>query len=63
MHDLKQYSDELRTLVGECIRVDPDKRPDAKHVHETAKDMFKEYVDLKRCLKCKFDVDTLTCEI
>ena len=37
-----QYSDELRTLVAECIRVDPDKRPDAKHVHETAKDMFKE---------------------
>ena len=49
--------------MGECIRVDPDKRPDAKHVHETAKDMFKEYVDLKRYLKCEFDVDTLTCEI
>ena len=42
MYFNSQYSDELRTLVAECIRVDPDKRPDAKHVHETAKDMFKE---------------------
>ncbi len=35
-----QYSEELRTLVAECIRVEPDKRPDAAHVHEEAKEMF-----------------------
>jgi NIMA (never in mitosis gene a)-related kinase len=36
-----QYSDQMRTIVAECINPDPDRRPDAVHVHKVAKKMFK----------------------
>ena len=39
-----QYSDELRSLVNDCINQDPDKRPDAISVHKVAKKMFARYV-------------------
>ena len=35
-----RYSGELRQLVAECINSDPDKRPDAVHVHKVARKMF-----------------------
>ncbi len=35
-----QYSSELRQLVTECIHADPDRRPDAAHVHKVARKMY-----------------------
>ncbi|TRY63401.1 hypothetical protein TCAL_03554 [Tigriopus californicus] len=35
-----QYSEELRSLVAECINPYPEKRPDAVHVHKISRTMF-----------------------
>jgi len=34
------YSDELRTLVDQCINPNPDERPDIDYVHDTSDRMF-----------------------